>query len=37
MERVSDYLEQPDTLVWTDLCLPDRADLDQIADNPYVD
>jgi magnesium transporter len=32
VERVSDYLEQPDTLVWADLCLPDRDDLDQIAD-----
>ena len=29
---VSDYLEQPDTLVWADLCLPDRDDLHQIAD-----
>jgi magnesium transporter len=32
VERVSDYLEQPDTLVWADLCLPDRDDLHQIAD-----
>ena len=32
MERVSDYLEQPDTLVWADLCLPDRNELHQIAD-----
>jgi magnesium transporter len=32
MERVSDYLEQPDTLVWADLCLPDRTELHQIAD-----
>ena len=32
LERVSDYLEQPDTLVWADLCLPDRDDLHQIAD-----
>jgi magnesium transporter len=32
VERVSDYLEQPDTLVWADLCLPDHDDLHQIAD-----
>jgi len=32
VERVSDYLEQPDTLVWADLCLPDRNELHQIAD-----
>ena len=32
LERVSDYLEQPDTLVWADLCLPDRHELHQIAD-----
>jgi magnesium transporter len=32
VERVSDYLEQPDTLVWADLCLPDQDDLHQIAD-----
>ena len=32
VERVSDYLEQPDTLVWADLCLPDRDDLDLLAD-----
>jgi magnesium transporter len=32
MELVSDYLEQPDTVVWADLCLPDRDDLHQVAD-----
>ena len=32
VERVSDYLEQPDTLVWADVCLPDPDDLHQIAD-----
>jgi magnesium transporter len=32
VERVSDFLEQPDTVVWADLCLPDRDDLHQIAD-----
>ena len=32
MQRVSDYLEQPDTLVWADLSLPDRDDLHEIAD-----
>jgi magnesium transporter len=32
VERVSDYLEQPDTLVWADLCLPDQDDLHQMAE-----
>jgi magnesium transporter len=32
VERVSDYLEQPDTVVWADLRLPDEDDLRQIAD-----
>jgi magnesium transporter len=32
MERVSDYLEQDDTIVWADLSGPDQADLQQVAD-----
>jgi magnesium transporter len=32
VERVSDYLQQPDALVWADLCLPDQDDLHQMAE-----
>jgi magnesium transporter len=32
VERVSDYLQQPDTLVWADLCPPDQDDLHQMAE-----
>jgi magnesium transporter len=32
MERVSDYLEQDDTVVWADLSVPDQDDLQQVAD-----
>jgi magnesium transporter len=32
VERVSDFLEDPDCLVWVDVCKPDRAELDLIAD-----
>ena len=32
MERVSDYLQQPDAVVWADLCLPDQDDLHQMAE-----
>ena len=32
IERVSDYLEQQDTVVWADLCVPDRDDLHQVVD-----
>lgn len=32
VERVSDYLQQPDAVVWADLCLPDQDDLHQIAE-----
>ena len=37
VERVSDYLEQEDTLVWADLCVPDRDDLQQVADELGLD
>jgi magnesium transporter len=32
VEDVSEYLADPDCVVWVDLCAPDRADLDVIAD-----
>ena len=32
VEQVSDYLEDGDCLVWVDVCKPDRAELEQIAD-----
>jgi magnesium transporter len=31
LDRVSDYLEQADTVVWIDLCRPATAQLDAIA------
>jgi magnesium transporter len=37
VERVSDYLEEDDTLVWADLCMPDAGDLRQIADELGLD
>jgi magnesium transporter len=37
MADVSDYLEQEDTLVWADLCVPDRDDLQQVADELGLD
>src|SRR5512133_159513 len=37
MERVSDYLEQEDTVVWADLCVPDRDDLQMVADELGLD
>jgi magnesium transporter len=30
--RVSDYLDEEDTVVWADLCVPDRDDLQAVAD-----
>jgi len=36
-EQVSDYLEQPDCLVWADLCEPDHALLYQLADELSLD
>jgi magnesium transporter len=29
--QISDYLDEPDTVVWLDLCEPDRADLEVIS------
>jgi magnesium transporter len=29
--QISDYLEQPDTVVWLDLCEPDQADLEVVS------
>jgi magnesium transporter len=37
VERVSDYLEEPDTVVWADLCVPDREGLQRIADELGLD
>ena len=36
-EEVSDYLEQPDTLVWADLLAPDARTLAQLADELCLD
>ena len=30
--RVSDHLEDPDSIVWVDLCRPDADDLDELAE-----
>ena len=30
--ELSDYLAQPDTVLWVDLCAPDRADMELIAE-----
>jgi magnesium transporter len=32
VEQVSDYLQDPATTVWVDLCAPDRSDLAVVAD-----
>ncbi len=32
VQDVSDFLEQPETVVWVDLCRPSRADLAVVAD-----
>jgi magnesium transporter len=37
LEDVSDYLEQADCLVWADLCMPDSAELDKLADELSLD
>ena len=29
--QISDYLQQPDTVVWLDLCEPDQQDLEVIS------
>jgi magnesium transporter len=36
-EQVSDYIEQEDCLVWADLCAPDRATLDKLAEELCLD
>lgn len=36
-ERVSDYLEDPECLVWADLCAPDEKTLDQLAEELCLD
>ena len=36
-EELSDYLEQPDTLVWADLCAPDERTLRQLAEELCLD
>ena len=36
-EQVSDYLEEPDCLVWADLCAPDEATLAQLAEELCLD
>jgi magnesium transporter len=28
--KISDYLQQPDTVVWLDLCEPDQEDLELV-------
>jgi magnesium transporter len=32
LAEVSDYLADPDTIVWVDFCEPSKADLEQLAD-----
>ncbi|HEY3715885.1 MAG TPA: magnesium transporter CorA family protein [Jatrophihabitantaceae bacterium] len=36
-EQISDYLEQPDCLVWVDLCAPDHARLQSLAEELSLD
>jgi magnesium transporter len=36
-EQLSDYLEQPDCLVWADLCRPDSTQLGQLAQELSLD
>jgi len=31
---LSEYLQEPDTVLWVDLCAPDRKDLDIVAEQP---
>ncbi|MEO6317154.1 MAG: magnesium transporter CorA family protein [Acidimicrobiales bacterium] len=31
LAQISDYLEEPDTIVWVDLCGPTKAQLDELA------
>ncbi len=32
VDDISDYLDEPDTVLWVDLCAPDRKDLAVVAD-----
>ena len=36
-EQISDYLEQDDTLTWVDVCDPDHARLQELADELVLD
>jgi magnesium transporter len=36
-EQISDYLAEPDCLVWVDLCAPDRTRLGELADELSLD
>jgi magnesium transporter len=36
-ERISDYLEEPDTLTWVDVCDPDHAVLQELAGELVLD
>jgi len=36
-EKISDYLEEPDCLVWVDVCAPDRSRLNALADELSLD
>jgi len=36
-EQISDYLEQPDCVVWVDVCAPDAARLDALAEELSLD
>jgi magnesium transporter len=37
IEEISDYLDQPDTLVWADICTPGHHELEQIAGELHLD
>jgi magnesium transporter len=37
IDQVSDYLEEPDCLVWADLCGPDQADLEKLGEELGLD
>jgi magnesium transporter len=36
-EQISDYLEQPDCLVWADVCAPDSARINALAEELSLD
>ncbi len=37
LDEVSDYLAQPGCLVWADICAPDTAALDKLAEEVSLD